>query len=190
LTQTYNKSMDDYKQINIKDFDTVLAAFESIGVAHGGGVVAREEVCVVAASLFPLFTDSCNEDDVLTDFDLEQYGYFRALGLSISDTAYSIKMSSKRLHTFLQGAYSTLEQFVALIEQELFSRAECKARLLRDIEQSTNAKNWKTSLTLLEKLYPEEFGNKGGLEDKLDKLVENAWQINIVDPEVVKVTGD
>ena len=177
--------MDEYKQIIIKDFDTILAAHESIGfIRVGGGVVAREDVCKVAASIFPFFKDASTEETSLSDYELEQYGYYRSLGLSISDAAYSMKISSKRMHDFLQGCNSTLEQFVALIQQELFARAECKMRLLRDIEQSTGSKNWRTSLTLLEKLYPDEFGNRASLEDKLDALVEKAWQINIVDPKV------
>jgi hypothetical protein len=176
--------MDEYKQIDIKAFDTVLAAFEKIGVSRGGESGAREEACKVAASLFPFFQDSSKDDQALSDYALEQYGYYRSLGMTISDSAYSMRISSKRMHDFLQGCDSTLEQFVALIQQELFSRAECKSRLLRDVEQSSGTKNWRTSLTLLEKLYPDEYGSRASLEDKIDKLVEHVWQINIVDPEV------
>lgn len=172
--------MDTYTQSDILRFDNVLASFEDIETAKNL-VNARSRAVKLTVSLFPEFTDEPNLDELLNDYNLEQYGYFRALGLSVTDTAYSMRMSAKKLKSLLTGRGVTLERFVELIKQELFARAECKARLLRDIEQSTNTKNWRTSLTLLEKLYPEEFGPKATIEEKLGQLVADKWTINIVE---------
>ncbi|MCP4255968.1 MAG: hypothetical protein GY774_00405 [Planctomycetes bacterium] len=168
-------------QINQANFDKVLAAYEKF---QEEGVVAREQVCLLTSDLFPSFTDCGTNDELLSDYCLEQFSYYRALGMSVIDTAYAIKMSASRLNRFLNGEKLSLERFVELIQQELFARAECKSTLLKDIKEATGSKQWRTSLTLLEKLYPEEFGNKGGLEDKIDKLAEKAWTINIVDADV------
>jgi len=89
--------------------------------------------------------------------------------------------SNYKLTALLNGEGLTLEKFVELIKQELFSRAECKAKLLKDIREATGTKAWRVSLTLLEKLYPEEYGPKGGgIEDRLARVEENAWVVNIV----------
>lgn len=172
--------MDNNTQIDVMKFDKILAAFERT-VFASDPIHAREQACFVAAGLFPSFTDDPTNDEALSDYSLEKYGYYRSLGLSVADSAYSLEMSAGRLIGFLNGVGLSLERFVELIKQELFSRAECKARLLKDIEQSTGTKNWRTSLTLLEKLYPETYSPKAPLEEKVDKLIEDVWKINVVE---------
>jgi len=164
--------MDKYKEISVEKFDKVLSAFEDN---------ERRQACSVAFSLFPLFKDSGENDLVLDSFNLEQYGYYRSIGLTVSDTAYAMNISNYKLTALLNGEGLTLDKFVDLIKQELFSRAECKAKLLKDIREATGTKAWRVSLTLLEKLYPEEYGPKGGgIEDRLARVEENAWVVNIV----------
>jgi len=164
--------MDKYKEISVEKFDKVLSAFEDND---------RRQACSVALSLFPLFKDSGINDPILDGFNLEQYGYYRSIGLTVSDTAYAMNISNFKLTALLNGEGLSLEKFVDLIKQELFSRAECKAKLLKDIREATGTKAWRVSLTLLEKLYPEEYGPKGGgIEDRLAKVEENAWVVNVV----------
>ncbi len=147
---------------------------------------AVEKVGFKVADLFPAFTNTPVNDNMLGDYELEQYGYYRSLGLSIADTAYSLHLSAANLTSLLSGEGLSLEKFVELIKQELFARAKLRARLLRDIEQSSGTKNWKTSLTLLEKLYPEEFGPRSG-QTTQEPETTHVWDINIVDPKVPAV---
>lgn len=164
--------MDKYKEISASDFDKVLSAFED---------KTRGQACTVAFGLFPLFDDSGKTDGLLDGYNLEQYGYYRSIGLTVTDTAYAMNISNAKLIALLNGEGLTLEKFVELIKQELFSRAECKAKLLKDIREATGTKAWRVSLTLLEKLYPEEYGPKGGgIEERLERVEENAWVVNIV----------
>lgn len=171
-------------------FDEVLSAFEAVSSSPTDKArhAARKKACKITARLFPLFNDELDPGLELSDYLLEQFGYYRSLGMSIADTAYAMHLSSERLTTLLQGKGQSLEKFIELVQQELFSRAELKASLLRDIRESTSKKEWRTSLTLLEKLYPEEFSSRATLEDKLDKLTERTWTINIVDPKVTAET--
>lgn len=169
----YPDSMDKYKEISPTDFDTVLAAFED---------EPRQKAVFIVKTLFPLFTDSGKADHLMDGFNLEQYGYYRSIGLTTTDTAYALQMSVNKLLSLLNGEGLSFERFVELIKQELFSRAACKAKLLKDIREATGTKEWRTSLTLLEKLYPEEFGPKAaGIEERLERVEEKAWIVNIVE---------
>lgn len=183
--ETYTKDA-----LDISKYDDVLGLFENLpsilspeGSPTPKYVKARKEVCYRVADLFPLFTDNGVHDEFMSDYSLEQYGYYRSLGLSVADTAYSLELSATRLTSLLSGEGLSLEKFVNLVKVELFARAKFKARLLRDIEQSSGTQNWKTSLTLLEKLYPEEFGSAA---DKSNGIMEEeqSWVINIVDAKV------
>ena len=186
------------ENIDHSNYDLVLSAFERLAAvspkSKSWRTRVRKQVCSAVSDLFPAFNNKGDNDKYLTDYQLEEFGYCRALGLSLKDTAYRLQMSFVKLQSLMSGEGLSLDKFVELVKRELFAKSELKQRLLRDIEQSSGTTNWKTSLALLEKLYPEEFGAK---TSKVEDETPPVWEINIVDPVVkaeekedAQVSGD
>ena len=102
-------------------------------------------------------------DKYVTDSFLTQYSYNRSLGLTVSDTAYTVGRSATLLNKLLKGEGLSIVNFVRLVNAELTARAEGKQRILRTLEDNvTTLKSTTAAIALLEKAFPTEYGREAG----------------------------
>lgn len=127
-------------------------------------VTGTERSAVTA--LFPRFDeDNTYYDEVVTAMFLEQYGYYRGIGMSREDAANKCGYSGILMNKLLSGEGLSLDTFIALVKVELFAVAEFKEKHLKNIDAQTIAGKWKASVAILEKLLPHQFGPNAGSDD-------------------------
>lgn len=127
--------------------------------------------------LFPLYSND-KAKYIYHEFagptNIEMYAYYRSLGMSTKDAANSIGLSHRIIEKMLNGEGIPLDVLVDFAKAEIFTKAECKATHLKDLEID-NGKG--AALTFLQTVYPKEFHK--------DALVHNLTVNNNVttDPE-------
>lgn len=96
------------------------------------------------------------------EFDkfIESYEDGKSIGLSNADIAALLGMSTRKLNGLLNGVGLTEEQHRRLLQAELFGSAKIKRLCLDTISGAVREGNWKAAVSLLEKLFPDEYGKR------------------------------
>lgn len=117
--------------------------------------------------LFPSFDPTLSEgpyDLAIDDIFIEDYAEIRAVGLSAREAAHAAGISSALIDKLLQGEGLSLDRFVELAKAELFAEAEFKKTHFKNLKDAA-AIEWRASIALLEKLFPEDYTPKLKVEN-------------------------
>lgn len=96
------------------------------------------------------------------------------LGLNIDDSCHLAGCHPSSFDLWKQKANKGMEEYRDFMLEIAKARAECKSVLVRKVhDASDDPRNWTAAMTLLERLFPEEFGRK----DK--KIVEEDKKVSI-----------
>jgi len=152
--------------------------------------LSKPKQLAVVKELFPKFDSKITDNDkLLTDYIIEAYSYSRSLGLSIEDSANSVKITSTLMHKLLSGEELSLDRFVSLIESEIYASAEMKVKHLKKLDTTADKTvDTKASISFLEKIYPTIYGPRATVTHGIaDELVKK-WELEIshVDVKVKK----
>lgn len=131
-----------------------------------GEQVTEEDLMIKHKLNLPLFErDPTFKREFLTNI---------RLGLNITDSCYLAGCTPEAFHRWRKNATLGRPKYQEFMVEVAKARAECKSVLVRKVhDASDDPKNWTAAMTLLERLFPDEFGRK----DK--KIVEEDKKVSI-----------
>jgi hypothetical protein len=167
-------------------------------IVEESGLSSKEQMKGIV-KLFPSFDPNLTNpaapapnDHLLSDYKVEVYAYSRSLRMSILDSAHVAEMSEILIRQMLSGQGLSLPFFVKLVKAELYAEATMKNKHLKRLDQDaqSNDGNLKALTTFLEKVYPEQYGQKAQLDIGLDDTFKKKWQIEVTHVDHVRKEND
>jgi len=146
--------------------------------------LTREERLESVGTLFPKFNADPTAnvfEEFVTEYVLEVYGYYRSLGMPISEAAHAAEVSETLMARVMEGEGISLDTLLHIAKAELFMGAELKGKHLKQLD---NSKDKGSTVTFLEKIYPKEYTQKGVLETAAEMLQNpKKWAVEITHVE-------
>lgn len=134
--------------------------------------------------------ESGHNDKYVDDVFVESYAYSRSLGLSMADAAYTAEISFTLLRKLFLGEGLSIDNYAKLIEAELCAAPRQKLTLLRRMER-TSESSIDTTVKLLEKAYPKDYGSKAVIEEVKGIVndVKNTWELLVTNVDKKSLKG-
>ena len=107
--------------------------------------------------LFPLFSRNVKKyifHEYASPSKIEMYAYYRSLGMSVADSSNAVGLSHCIMERMLNGEGIPLDVLVDLAQAEIFTKAECKAKHLKNLEDDEGKG---AALQFLQTVYPQEY---------------------------------
>lgn len=122
---------------------------------------------VLIADRTPAPLDDTN-GDLCTPKFIAEYQRIRSKNLSRKEAALLMKISMRQLDDMLRGVGLSTKQHTALLWADAAANVALKDQLLEQLITSARQGNDKATTMLLEKLWPDQYGNTLKVTNKVD----------------------
>ena len=163
---------------NNTDMDLTQKYDLLLHIVKESGFSIEKQIAGVQA-LFPSFDpNNTKNTEFINDYVLEQYAYAKSLGMTVQRCAHACGLSSILVNEALEGKGLDLASFLKVVEAELFATAEMRRKHLGALDKSSEDGTLKATIAFLEKIYPEDYGQKASLDLGLGED-GNKWEIEV-----------